>query len=372
MSKNIAFLINSMAGGGAEQLVKSLLENFNNKLCKVELVCLEKNDTYKVDENIKITYLTTCNRNISGFKKLIFLPVLAFNLYKYIKENRIEIIQSHLFRANYVNILSKCLFRSKHEVQVVNHSVISRYKKEGISGKINLFLIKLLYPFTNKIISVSNIVEKDMQNLFNFKNEKKVIYNMFEISKIQKLSEEIIEDFEFKNNKKYIISVGRLITLKRNQDLIYSLSKLNENIEVLFIGDGEEKNNLINLSKKLNIYKRIHFLGWVDNPYKYIKHSNILVCTSQTESFGNVIVEAMICGIPVISTRCGGPEEIINNDVDGFLVDIGDIEDLVEKINFIIDDRKKSVGLVLNSKEKIKVFSSLEIIKEYKKVLKIE
>lgn len=123
--------------------------------------------------------------------------------------------------------------------------------------------------------------------------------------------------------------------------MIYSLSKLNENIEVLFIGDGEEKNNLINLSKKLNIYKRIHFLGWVDNPYKYIKHSNILVCTSQTESFGNVIVEAMICGIPVISTRCGGPEEIINNDVDGFLVDIGDIEDLVEKINFIIDDRKK-------------------------------
>ena len=88
------------------------------------------------------------------------------------------------------------------------------------------------------------------------------------------------------------------------------------------------------MSKKLNIYKRIHFLGWVDNPYKYIKHSNILVCTSQTESFGNVIVEAMICGIPVISTRCGGPEEIINNDVDGFLVDIGDIEDLVEKINF--------------------------------------
>jgi N-acetylgalactosamine-N,N'-diacetylbacillosaminyl-diphospho-undecaprenol 4-alpha-N-acetylgalactosaminyltransferase len=255
---------------------------------------------------------------------------------------------------------------------VVNHSVISRYKKDGLVGKINLFLIKQLYPIANKIISVSNIVEKDMQNLFDFKNEKKVIYNMFDFYKIHKLSNECIKNFNFDNDKSYIISVGRLIPLKRNKDLIYVLSKLNENIEILFIGDGEERNNLISLSKELNVFRRTHFLGWVDNPYKYIKCSNILVCTSETESFGNVIVEAMICGIPVICTKCGGPEEIIDKNINGFLVDIGDVKKIIEKVNLILNDLELSNKFILNAKEKIKLFDSNKIIKEYKKVLKID
>lgn len=91
---------------------------------------------------------------------------------RYVSKNRITIVQSHLFRANYVNVLSRLIFGSRHTVQVVNHGVISRYKKDGLLGKINLFLIKLLYPFADEIISVSNIVQDDMQKLFGFKNEK--------------------------------------------------------------------------------------------------------------------------------------------------------------------------------------------------------
>ncbi|SKB26438.1 glycosyltransferase [Malaciobacter marinus] len=369
MSKKIAFIINSLAGGGAEKLVKTLLEQFHNDGWYVELICLEKDDIYSVDKNIKVTYLTEWDKSVSGIKKLLFLPVLAFRLFNYMKKHQIETVQSHLFRASYVNLLAKFFFRSRHNVQIVNHSVISRYKNEGMSGKINLFLIKKLYPYADRIISVSSVVQKDMQELFGFKNEKKVIYNMFDLNEIQNLSKEKINDFKFDKAKKYIVSVGRLIPLKRNHDLIYVLSGLDSNVELIFIGDGEEKNNLIDLSKKLDIYKRIHFLGWVDNPYKYIYHSNILACTSQTESFGNVLVEAMACGVPVVSTKCGGPEEIIDDEADGYLVDIGDVDSMVEKINLILNDDELSNKLILNAKEKIKLFDSASIIKEYKKIL---
>lgn len=371
MSKKMAFLINSMSGGGAEKLVLTLLERLQTDGVSIELICLEKNDVYNVNESIKITYLTDWN-NVSGTKKLIFLPFLAFRLFNYVKKYQIEIVQSHLFRANYVNLLSKLLFRSNHNIQVVNHSVISRYKKEGISGKINLFLIKKLYPLADKIISVSNAVQKDMQNLFAFKNDQKVIYNMFNISYIQKLANEEIDNFKFDITKRYIVSVGRLIQLKRNKDLIYALPKLDNDVELIFIGEGEEKQNLNVISKKLGVLARTHFLGWVDNPYKYIKNSNILICTSQTESFGNVLVEAMACGIPVISTKCGGPEEIILNEVDGYLVNIRDVGDIVKKINLILSDENISYNLVNNAKEKVKLFNTVNILKEYKKVLEIE
>lgn len=372
MSKKIVFMINSLSGGGAEKLVKTLLKKLQTNGWSVELICLEKDDVYSVDKNIKVTYLTDWDKSVSGVKKLIFLPILAFRLFNYIKKHQIEIVQSHLFRANYVNLLAKYFFRSTHNAQIVNHSVIGRYENDGMSGMINLFLIKKLYPFADKIISVSNVVQKDMQELFGFKNEKKVIYNMFDLNEIQKLSREEINDFKFDKAKKYIVSVGRLISLKRNHDLIYALSRLDSNVELIFIGEGKEKEELINLAKKSDISKRVHFLGWVENPYKYIYHSTILACTSQTESFGNVLVEAMACGVPVVSTKCGGPEEIIDDKVDGYLVDIGDVDCIVEKINLILNDDELSNKLILNAKEKIKLFDSVNIMKEYKKVLEIE
>lgn len=371
MSKKIAFLINSMSGGGAEKLVKILIEHLDSEGYSVELICLEKNDVYSFIGNIKVTYLSDWSKGVGGIKKLIFLPILAFRLNKYITNNNIKLVQSHLFRANYVNLLVK-FFRSKHEIQVINHSVISRYKKEGLSGRVNLFLIKQLYPFADKIISVSNVVEKDMQELFGFKNEKKVIYNFFDINNIQKLVCEEINEFKFDKAKKYLVSVGRLISLKRNKDLVEVLSKVDKNVELIFIGTGEKKENLRRQSNDLGLLQRIHFLGWVNNPYKYIKNADLLVCTSETESFGNVLVEAMVCGKPVLSTRCGGPEEIIEDGVNGILVDVGNIDNMVKSINMILNNKEIYNKYIKNAYLSSRKFDVRNIIKKYKKVLEIE
>ncbi len=368
-NKKIVFLINSISDGGAEKLVVTLVEKLYNDGYAVELLCLEKDIKYTLSDDIKVTYLTHSTSRMSGVKKLLFLPIYAYKLYKYVKENNVSVVQSHLFRANYVNILSKVIFRSKQTMQVVNHSVISRYKNQGIIGKVNLALIKYLYPSSDAILSVSNVVQNDMQKLFNFKNDSKVIYNMFDMAKIKSLSNQVVNDFKFREDKKYLISVGRLIKLKRNKDLILALEKLNSDIEILFIGDGEEKEALQNKSRELKVLDRVHFLGWVQNPYSYINKSDILLSTSQTESFGNVLVEAMVCKIPVISTRSGGPKEIIENGVNGVLINIGDIENLVENINLILYNEDVKMSYIQNGYMKIKKFDIENIIKEYKDVL---
>ena len=370
-NKKIAFLINSLSGGGAEKVVKLLTEKLYDDDVQIELICLEKSNVYKPCSNIKVSYLSDFTGKENGIKKLIVMLLLSFKLTNYIKNNKISLVQSHLFRANYVNLISKILFKSKHVVQVVNHSVMSRYKDNGFLGIVNLFLIKSLYPFSNRIISVSNIVQCDMQKMFNFKNDKEVIYNPFEINKIEKLSQEKVNDFKFKEKTKYIISIGRLIKIKRNKDLIYSLVKLDDNVELIFIGEGKEKESLIQLSKKLNLFNKVHFMGWVDNPYKYIKSADILVSTSQSESFGNVLVESMICQTVVISSDCGGPSEIIVNGHDGILIEIGNIKQLVKSITILLLDKNKKNIYIKNAKYKINKFNVKSIYKQYKKSLGI-
>ncbi|TEW50707.1 glycosyltransferase [Psychromonas algicola] len=364
----VALLINSLSNGGAEKIVVELIESLYTEGVSVELICIEKDNFHKVHPNIKVTYLSNSTLKRNRIKSLLMTILLAFRLKKHIKLNNIELVQSHLFRSCYVNLTAKCLFKSSHVVQVVNHSIISRLKYEGIAGKVNLILIKLLYSFADLIISVSNVVKQDMENLFMFKNRSVVIYNPFDITKIKALAQEDIVEFNFNLNKKYIINVGRLIKIKRHSDLLYALVYLDENVEVLFVGCGPEREALQRLAIQLKIISRVHFLGWVSNPYKYIARADILVSTSESESFGNTIVEAFICDTAVISSACGGPSEIISKNC-GILFPIGDVNSLVDSIRALLSDSDLKIKMHQQSKLRKNDFSLPIILKKYKNIL---
>ena len=370
--QKITFLINSLFSSGAEKVLSILADEFIKQKYEVEIIFLEKNEFYNLDKKIKKTYLSDFNGSENSIKKLLYIPILAWRLKKYIKQNNISLIQSHIFRANYVNILTK-LFGSKHIVQVVTAGRISRYKELGFNGKINLWLIKHLYPKADLIISKAKGMQDDMNKLFYFQNKQIVINNPYDIEKIIALSADDVGNFTFDINKKYLISVGRLIPLKRNQELINSLQFMNENVEIIFLGDGSEKENLKKLAKKLYIENRVHFLGQVQNPYKYLARSDIFVSCSESEGFPNVLVEAMICGVPVVSSDCiSGPREILAPNKDneyGLLFSIGDSQKMIEYIKFLLNNNDERSRYIENAKKRVKDFSLKNIIKKYKKVL---
>ena len=135
--KKIVFLINSLSSGGAEKVISVIITKLVEDGFDIELICLEKNVFYDLPKKVKVTFLGNNNGKSNGFVKLLMLPILAIRLKKYITKNKITLIQSHVYRANYVNILSK-LFGSTNTVQVVNAGAISRYLQEGLRGKVNL------------------------------------------------------------------------------------------------------------------------------------------------------------------------------------------------------------------------------------------
>ncbi len=262
------------------------------------------------------------------------------------------------------------LLGANHKAQLVTAGRISRYKELGTIGKINLFLISILYAKADLLILKSLGMKKDMQNLFNFRNKHVVIHNPCDINKIEKLSKEKINNFEFCKNNKYLISVGRLIKLKRHNEIIEILPRLDENIELIILGSGEEKERLESLSKNLGLEARVHFLGQVKNPYKYLAKSDIFVSCSESEGFPNVLVEAMVCKVPVISSDClSGPREILGNNEFGLLFDVGNKKQLFNHINFLLANEDLKYEYIRKAKKRSYDFSLEKIIKKYKKVL---
>ena len=382
----IAFLINSLTSGGAEKIVVTIIDELQKENTNIELICLEKNNFYDLPNNIKVTYLTNNSKKTSGIRKLLELPFLSLKLKEHVKENNIQIIQSHLYRANYINVLSN-LFGSKHKSQIVNHGVASRYKKKGLLGKINLFLIKNLYTKADKVITISKEMKNDLNNLFKFNNTQLVINNPYDLRSISILKDQEITEFVFDSQKKYLITMGRLIKLKRYEDVIKTLKDLPENIELILLGDGEEKGHLETLTKDLKLEKRIHFIGNVKNPFMYLSKSNIFILSSETEGFPNSLIEALACGLAVISSDCiSGPREILAPNTNssilakdkfeiheyGILYPTGDIEELSNSILYLFENINFKLELERKSIIRANDFSVERIITHYKKVLELE
>ncbi len=391
MSKKIAFLINSFTNGGAERVLATIISSLKEEGHKVELLCLEKDNFYSLDSSIKVTYLTQNNGKENSIKKFIMLLVFGYRLKKYIEENNIEVVQSHLFRANYVNIFAR-FFGSNHNVQLVSAvSALAKYSDNRISSKINLFLIKRLYKYADLLIFKAEAMKLEYIETFNLKNKNIVINNPIDIEKINLLKNDDSEAiFKFNKEKKYIISMGRFHKDKRQIDLLkafISIERKHNNLELIFLGDGEQKTKLEELVQEYKLSKKIHFLGNVKNPFYYLSKSYIYVSTSISEGFPNALIEAMCCELPVISTDCKtGPREILNPSYNiqkghlkknleiveyGILIPEKSLINIIEAIEYYLD-----TNIYKNFKKKVHKrvyeFSKKRILEKYKKVLEID
>lgn len=370
--KKLLFFTASFKKGGAERVMLHLMNYFYiQKHYEVYFVLMEDEIQYDLPSFINVYILS--KRKKSKFQKLLEIPYTAWLISAYIKKKNIDTVLSFVYRPNYINIMSKW-FGSSHKTIINIRSTTSRYKNEGLLGKVNLFLIKSLFNKADLIISNSYGVDQDLKSLMNVTTNSKVIYNPVDVQYINS-QKEICEDisFDFCESKKYIISVGRLIPLKRNKDLInafYDLHIKDDSLELIFLGDGVLKNDLIKKCNDLNIQEKVHFLGNVKNPFYYLSRSTLFVLNSEIEGFPNVLVEAMACGLPVISSDCkSGPREILGNEEYGLLYPVGDVETLIEKMKYYLyEDFDKDI-LESNMNKRLEDFNIDKIMKEFREVM---
>ena len=366
--KKILFVMISLGGGGAERVSLNILKYINREKFIPSLVLFEKKGVYldQIPEDVAVYDLK--KRSRFDFFKLIFR--LAYRIYPKVKP---DIVVSFLSYANFISIFSRVFsFSIKPSIVVSEHSSTSISLRLNRLKRINMLLLKNIYPLTDKIIVVSKGIKKDLIQNFNISDKKiKLIYNAINLPEIEKLSKESVTTELFNDDIPIVIACGRLTYEKNFPLLLNSFSKVlkKHNAKLLILGEGEEKGKLVKLSCILEIDDKVFFLGFQKNPFKYMAKSDVFVLSSIYEGFGNVIVEAMACGIPVISTDCpSGPGEIITDGVNGFLVPVGDILAMSDVILKLLKDEKLRKDIAAAGKIRAGDFLVEKMVSEYESV----
>ena len=201
-----------------------------------------------------------------------------------------------------------------------------------------------------------------------------VIYNSIDIVKITTLLNNEVEHTCFNENIPLITVCGRLTSSKNYPLLLKSFAIIQREIKarLLILGEGEKRKSLEDLVDKLGIQDKVMFLGFQKNPFKYIAKSNIFVLSSSWEGFSIVIVEAMACGVPVISTRCpSGPDEIITDEVNGLLVPVANVDAMAQAILRLLKDESLSNRLAEAGKKRAKDFKVEKMVAEYERLFEV-
>ena len=339
-------VIHSLKGGGSERVVVNLLKGLSRRDFSITLLLYEGIFDYPLPENVElITLDIRSRRNILATTRGFILKIIS--IARLIKKDKPDIIFSLLSGTNVIALLARLLSGTHCKVIVSerNHPCISL--RNELYGGITKFLMKHCYRKAERIVAISQGIKKDLVENFNLPEEKiDVIYNPVDIAEIETLSVEETQHPWFKSGLPIIISVGRLTRQKGYPSLINVFSRVRKSLpcRLLIIGTGEEKENLVNMVNALGLNDDVEFLGFQRNPFKYMARSSLFVLSSLYEGFGNVIVEAMALGLPVISTDCpSGPSEIIEHGKSGILVppeDEGALEQAI--LNLLTNDGLRS------------------------------
>ncbi|MEC7881171.1 MAG: glycosyltransferase, partial [Chloroflexota bacterium] len=249
----------------------------------------------------------------------------------------------------------------KHS-SITQRSFFSRFLINNIKG--------FLYPKSDNIIAISEGVKQSLIKNFKLDSSKiKTIYNPSSDEKILSLAQEEIGS-DLLSGKPLIISVGRLTKQKDHITLLKAFNEIYSKIDcnLYIVGEGSERDNLEKFIRNNNIEDRVKLLGYQNNPWKFMSKSELFILPSIWEGFGNVIVEAMLIGIPVISSDCpSGPREILNDGVNGKLFKVGDYSHLAKIIEDVLSDDNSE--LINRAKIRSRDFTIEKITEEYEKVL---
>lgn len=173
------------------------------------------------------------------------------------------------------------------------------------------------------------------------------------------------------NTTLQMIYVGRLEKEKRVLELVNLLKDLDGDWQLNIIGDGSEKENILNKINRYNLSENIKMCGWIDNPWESIKKANLLIQLSIQEGFGISMIEALSLGVPVLSTRTEGALDIIENEVNGWLVDIDNLQEAVYIIKDIINNFIKLPSKEV-CKKSVDRFNAVNIVDKIERAIEIE
>ena len=348
--KDVLIFVESLSGGGAEKVLLTLCKNINKKKYNITVFCLIKTGIYveEIEKHCKIQYALKDYNQYHFFGKIYFKlknwMIYHFNtkfIYRYLIRNRYD-IEIAFVEGFDTKIIAASNNKQSKKIAWVHIDLMNNDHADihfnSIEEQRNAYL-----QYDN-IIAVSNDVKNSFIKKFNIFNIN-VKYNPVDTMEIIQKSKEVCYPYD-KNDYLKIIAIGRLEKQKGFDRLLRIMNKLKQygyKFKLTILGEGSLKKYLEDYIKENALEFHVELKGFAKNPYPYLKNADFYVCSSFAEGFSTVATEALILGIPIVTTDCSGMKElfgtfecgiITNNNENDLLLGIKKVFDNISLLQY--------------------------------------
>lgn len=374
--ERITFLLDNLSGGGAEKVILNLAAGFARQghpvdllVCKVEgvlrnyipagvnLVPLRPVSSARGAVAALAADPAGC-REILGVivnrrklpKAFRYIPAIS----RHLKRNSASLLVSALPKSNINAILAQRLSGIDTRVVVGAHINLSAQDSEGTNrgqSRISALrpMMRRYYRKADGVVAVSQGVARDTGAYLDLpENLVTTIYNPVVAREIKSLSEESPQHAWFEQRDvPVVLGIGRFVPQKNFPLLVHALAELRKKRRVRLVLLGGDKSSLEQarhkaeleaLARELGVTEDLDMPGYKENPYPYLRRASVFALSSRFEGFGNVLVEALFCGCPVVSTDCpSGPAEILRDGEFGRLVPVDDEKSMADALDAALD-----------------------------------
>lgn len=346
--------IPSLHAGGMERVMSEILDEFSkDETLELHLILygITREIFYKSPKNITI-HLPNFEFN-NNYRTFYTVKTLYF-LRKTIKKINPKTILS--FGELWNNFVLLASYGLKNPIFISD-----RCQPDKSLGKINDFLRKILYPNAKGIIAQTQKAKDIYQKIYKNKNIQVIGNPIRTITPNHSIAKENV-----------VLSVGRLINSKHHDELIKLFVKIKKsNWKLIIVGDDalnqSNKSKLQTLIKMLKVEESVFLAGRQIDVESYYLKSKIFALTSSSEGFPNVIGEAQSAGLPVVAFDClAGPSDLIENDMNGYLIPVFDYKNFQKKLEFLMNNENKIISMGNRGKESVKQFSKKLITDKFK------
>ncbi len=335
-----AIVIDTLSGGGAEQVMLRLAATLIAQGHKVKFIVINPIVSHSIPHDIELIFVR--EPGLSRGWKWLYYRRTAKELQKILDDlnaqQPIAALLSNLPETDRITrhlrgyLVFHCIHSCFYHSQIKN-------KKGRIRRWLKKKRLQNIYNNT-QLIFVSEGARKEFEQLIGVTPaSSQVIYNPFPIAEIQQLAK--AHPIDYKN---YFVHVGRFNRLKRHDKLLQIYAESGLTNPLLLIGEGtaEQTNDIKQLIHRYGLENQVVITGFQQNPFPYIYQAIALLLTSDYEGLPTVIIEALICGTPVVSYDCpSGPREILAGSLREFLIPVDDSAQFIDKIKALATKPRK-------------------------------
>ncbi|MCE5269936.1 N-acetyl-alpha-D-glucosaminyl L-malate synthase BshA [bacterium] len=302
---------------------------------------------------------------------------LAVKMHEVIRETGLDLLHVHYAIPHATSAwIAKQMLGQEHPIKLITtlHGTdITLVGQEASFKEITRFSIER----SDGVTAVSEYLRGQTLDFFNIANHIEVIPNFVNTEEFSRHKEgECCRKHLAPCGEKVIMHISNMRPVKRLGDVVKVFAKVAEKIKcrLVLVGDGPETATVSRLAGELGVSDRILLLGAQDSIASLLNCADIVLQPSATESFGLVILEAMSMGVPAVSTRCGGPEEVVEHGACGFLSDIGDVDDMAANCLRLLTDKELYDSFSRHARERVLENYEIETITRryeafYRKIL---